>query len=98
MAEILIENIVLNDKDEITPVKVDFTGAVSAIVINHGDHAYAKVRYDPKTLDCFSKKLHEVKEKLISTRSDGVLPCDRIAVISIQLWVFIASDETASEE
>ena len=46
----VVENIILSDKSEINSVTVDFKGPVKAVVINHGDHAYAKVRFDPETL------------------------------------------------
>ena len=40
-----------------------FIGPVKAIVLNHGDHAYLKVRFDEQTLDNFvSDGLHSFQE------------------------------------
>ena len=42
----LTEDIVIGDKQELTEIEIEFKGPVKAIVLNHGDQAYAKVRYD----------------------------------------------------
>ena len=41
-----------------------FDGEVSAIIINHGDHAYAKVHFDERTLETFMKRLSSFDEYL----------------------------------
>lgn len=49
---------VLSDHNELNPLAGGWpTGPVKAIIINHGDHAYAKIRYDAKTMDTFTKEL-----------------------------------------
>ncbi len=42
----LVRDVILSDKTEINQVNVEFKFPVQAIVINSGDHAYAKIRYD----------------------------------------------------
>ena len=47
----VIKDIVLSDKEELNPVDIGgFCSSVKAIVVNHGDHAYAKIRYDQYTM------------------------------------------------
>ena len=62
MEQTVIQDIIISDKEELTPVKVEFAGPVSAILVNFGDHAYAKVRYDAKTLKTLSERLHHIKD------------------------------------
>ena len=46
-----IKDIVLSDKNALNPVEFDFKGPVHAVIINHDEHAYCKVRFDQRTLD-----------------------------------------------
>jgi len=62
MEQTVIQDIIISDKEALTPVKVEFAGPVSAILVNFGDHAYAKVRYDAKTLKTLSARLHHIKD------------------------------------
>jgi len=41
-----VKDIVLSEKEALNAVIVDFKGPVKAIVINHDDHGYCKVRFD----------------------------------------------------
>lgn len=54
----LIPDVVLSQKNDTTVIDQKkivepFIGPVKAIVLNHGDHAYLKVRFDEQTLDNF---------------------------------------------
>lgn len=49
----IIKDVVLSDKNEFTKVTVGYTGPVKAILINHGDHGYAKIHFDKKSLNNF---------------------------------------------
>ena len=42
----VVTNIVLSEKEALNSVAVDFSVPIKAIIINHDDHAYAKVRFD----------------------------------------------------
>lgn len=48
-----IKNIIVSDKEELTPVPVETSNPVGCLLLNSGDHAYCKVRYDDKTLKTF---------------------------------------------
>ena len=41
-----------------TEIKVDFKEPIKAIIVNHGDHAYAKIRYDSRSIETFLKELY----------------------------------------
>jgi len=56
----VIKGVVLSDKDEMTKVDVDYKGAVKGILVNHGDHGYAKVHFDKKSLDNFEQNLYKI--------------------------------------
>ena len=80
----VVTNIVLSDKDELTPVSVPFNGAVVAVNINYGDHAYAKVRCDERTLETFMNRLSSFEEYL------------ERAVVWRQLWHAVLDGEFSS--
>ena len=42
----VVQNIVLSEKEELNAVSIDFKFPIKAVIINHDDHAYAKVRFD----------------------------------------------------
>ena len=52
----VIKDIIISDTEELTPVKLEESIAVKAIIINHQDHAYAKLRFDQNTLNSFRKQ------------------------------------------
>lgn len=60
----VVKDIVISDKNALNPVQVDFTGPVQAIIINYDEHAYAKVRFDQKTLDSLEQNLHKIDDFL----------------------------------
>ena len=60
----IIKGVILSEKDPLNVVPFTFDKPVSAIVINVNDHAYAKVRYDPKTLKAFVTNLHRIEDPL----------------------------------
>jgi len=60
----MIENVVLSNTKELTEVNLNYDGKVKAIVINHGLHTYAKVRFDDRSLKCFEKELCKIDEYL----------------------------------
>ena len=62
-----MENLVTSDKNELTPLDVDFKGPVRAIIVNHHDHSYAKIRYDEKTLATLTTEMYKIDDYL--TRS-----------------------------
>lgn len=78
----MIEDIIVSDED--TPIKFTFTGQVKAIVINHGDHAYVKVRYDKKTLDTFERELCKIDEYM------------ERCVVWRQLWYHVTDKKMSS--
>lgn len=45
-------------------VQTNFTFPVKAVMLNHGDYAYAKVRYDERTLKNFLKDFQHVDDLL----------------------------------
>lgn len=57
----VIENHDLSESKETTeiPLPVDFE--VAAVYVNHGNHAYAKVRFDQASIDWFTANLSKVK-------------------------------------
>lgn len=51
----LLNDVVLSAEEELTAVdqkKLNgtYSGPIKAIILNHGDHAYAKVRFDDLTM------------------------------------------------
>ena len=63
MTPTIVKDIIINEKDPLTKVEAP-NFPVKAIIVNHGDHAYAKVRYDPKTLLCFEDNLNKISDYL----------------------------------
>lgn len=57
----------LSEKDSLNPIELNFNGPVKAIIINHDDHAYAKVRFDQRTLDTFETDLSSIDDYLART-------------------------------
>jgi aminopeptidase N len=63
--EQIISNVIVGDKEELTQVNIDsIKGPVKAIVINHGAHTYAKIRYDKKTLNNLENDLFKINDFL----------------------------------
>jgi aminopeptidase N len=60
----VIKNHVLSEKDEVTVVDLSSVPAgfkFVAVYLNHGSHAYAKVRFDQSSIDWFIKNLSSVE-------------------------------------
>jgi hypothetical protein len=55
---------VTNDKGELTPVEVEFKGPIKAIIVNHHDHSYAKIRYDERTLKTLATEMYKIDDYL----------------------------------
>jgi len=60
----IMTDIVLSEKTELTPVEVSFVGPVKAIIVNHHDHSYAKIRYDEKTLATLTREMYNIDDYL----------------------------------
>lgn len=63
----VMTDIVINDKGDLTaltPVEVEFKGPVKAIIVNHHDHGYAKIRYDEKTLATLTSEMYKIDDYL----------------------------------
>ena len=61
--EHIISDVIIGNKEEITQVNVDSVkGPVKAIVINHGAHTYAKIRYDQQTLNNLENDLYRIDD------------------------------------
>ena len=80
----VIRDVVISEKEQLNPLDVAFDFPVKAVIVNHGDHAYAKVRFDQKTLDCFEDELCKIDEYL--TRS----------VVWRQLWLLVMDGRMSS--
>jgi aminopeptidase N len=59
MVPTIIKDIIISSKDPLTALILP-SFPISAIIINYGDHAYAKVRYDENTLKCFEENLSKM--------------------------------------
>jgi aminopeptidase N len=82
----IARDIILSEKDELTEVDIKFLGGtpIKAIIVNHGDHGYAKVRYDSKTLKCFEEELFKIDEYL------------ERCVFWRQLWIHVLDEQISS--
>ena len=60
----IVGGVVLSDTEEKTKVDVPFKGPVKGILLNHGDHGYAKVHFDKKSLDNFEQNLYKIEDSL----------------------------------
>jgi aminopeptidase N len=60
----LAKDIIISDKTAVTQVEVPVSFPVKAIIINSGDHAYAKVRYDEVTLANLQRELNNIEDFL----------------------------------
>jgi aminopeptidase N len=49
---------------QLTQIKVNIDKPVAAFLINAGDHTYAKVRFDPKSIQAFKMNMHKIKDPL----------------------------------
>jgi aminopeptidase N len=58
----VIKDIIISDKNALNQVEFEFQGPVSAIIINFDEHAYAKIRFDQKTLDNLEKNLYKIND------------------------------------
>lgn len=54
----VIKDVMISNKDALTDIEVPFLGRVTAINVNENDHAYAKTRFDQKTLESFVESLY----------------------------------------
>lgn len=50
----------IDNKEALTDIVVPFSGKVTAIYVNENDHAYAKTRFDQRTLDNFVDSLYKI--------------------------------------
>ena len=62
---VVIRGVVISGKQELTEVDLsalpeDFQ--FGAVFVNEGEHAYAKVRFDPQSIDWFTEHLSTVKD------------------------------------
>ena len=57
-----IKDVMVDEKQEINPLEIPFGGKVSAIVVNVNDHAYAKLRFDERTLATFVTSLYKIQD------------------------------------
>lgn len=48
----------ISDKDELNNIELPYNGKITIINVNQNDHAYAKIRYDQKSLDNFVTSLN----------------------------------------
>ena len=69
-APVVISGVVIGDKEELTSVDIsglpqDFQ--YGAVFVNEGEHAYAKVRFDPQSVAWFTDNLHTVGDALTRT-------------------------------
>lgn len=80
------KGIMVSDKDGLTSVQDFFKGPVRAIIINHDDHAYAKIRFDQQTLRNLGDSLHLIKDP--QTRSQ----------VWRQLWLHVLDRKLSSVE
>ena len=90
----VLENIVVSDSEEITEVdtgKLPGDFVFGAINVNHGEHAYCKVRYDAGSVDWFKENLHQVSHSLTRAavwRNLWILMLDK-QVTSLQYMEFV---------
>lgn len=56
------KDLVISDKEALNSFEVDFKGPVKAIVVNHGDHTYSKIRFDNHTLTTFENELFKIDD------------------------------------
>ena len=57
----------MSEKEEFNPVTLDIKVPIKAVIINHDDHTYAKVRFDQRTLDTFESDLCSIDDYLART-------------------------------
>jgi len=55
-----VKDIVLRYSQEMNFNAVNISAPVKAYQINHGDHTYAKVRFDKETVNTFKLNLHKI--------------------------------------
>lgn len=60
----VIKDVLINDQDAISVVQTNFTFPVKAVMLNHGDFAYAKIRYDKHTLTNLKNDFQHVDDLL----------------------------------
>jgi len=84
MKEHIIKNVVIKPEQEVTEVKVDIKKPIVAYQINHGDHTYAKVRYDARSIEAFKANMQLIKDPLV--RSE----------IWNQMWYHINDEQMTS--
>ena len=80
----IIKDIVISDKEALNKVTVDIKVPVKAVFINHGSHAYSKLRFDDRSLACFENDLYKIDDYL--TR----------CVIWRQLWLSVQDVQYSS--
>lgn len=82
----VVNDVVLSNKGALNQVVVDFQGPVKAVIINHDDHAFAKVRFDQRTLDTFESDLSKIDDYL-----------DRASVWR-HLWILVQDCQMSSAQ
>lgn len=66
----LIKDFVLSDTNQTNNVsgsflkQMNYTGPVKAVILNEGDHAYTKIRFDNNTLRSFKQDSLKIQEPL----------------------------------
>lgn len=60
----IIKGLVLSDKKALNKLDLSLNGTVEAVILNHGDHAYSTVFYDPHTLANLETNLYKIDDYL----------------------------------
>jgi inorganic triphosphatase YgiF len=60
----VIKDVLINDQEAMSVVQTNFTFPVKAVMLNHGDYAYAKIRYDKHTLTNLKNDFQHVEDLL----------------------------------
>lgn len=81
-----VKDVVLSGDQELNQITVNLQKPVAAYLINYGDHTYAKVRYDSKSVAAFKANLHRIKDPLARNE------------IWNQLWYHITDEKITSLE
>jgi len=90
----VIDNVLVSESDEVTEIdtsKIPSDFVVGAINVNHDEHAYSKVRYDPQSVEWFKDNLHLVQHPLTRGaiwRSFWILTVDK-KMTSLQYMEFV---------
>lgn len=58
----VVKDVMISNKEALTDIVVPFNGKVTAINVNENDHAYAKTRFNQRTLDNFVSSLYKIQD------------------------------------